>query len=345
MKSINFEKPGIAENLSVIDTEIPIPKEDEVLIHVHAAGVNRPDILQRQGLYPPPADTSPILGLEVAGEVVVCGKQARALQPGDKVCALVNGGGYAEYTVAPQSQCMPLPKNYTYEQAAALPETFFTVWHNLFQRAKLTAGETILIHGGASGIGTTAIQLASVLGAKVYATASTLEKCEAINHLGAEAICYTQEDFVAAIKQKTHGQGVNVILDMVGGDNIQKNFSAASIEGRIVNIAFLKGSKNTIDLMPLMLKRLTLTGSTLRSQSASVKAKIAQELLQHVWPLLNQEKIKPVIDSIYKLDDVIKAHQRMESNLHVGKIVLVNDPLLTSPLTGGRDLTPYFFME
>lgn len=322
MKSIHFEKPGSAENLLLVDTDIPVPKEDEVLIRVHAAGVNRPDILQRQGLYPPPADASPILGLEVAGEVVVCGKQARNLQVGDKVCALVNGGGYAEYAVAPQSQCIPIPKNYSYEQAASLPETFFTVWHNLFQRAKLTAGKTILIHSGASGIGTTAIQLASVFGAKVYATASTPEKCEAISLLGAEAICYKQEDFVAAIKKRTHGQGVNIILDITGGDNVQKNFSAASLEGRIVNIAFLDGSKINLDLMPLMLKRLTLTGSTLRSQSASIKAKIADELLQHVWPLLNQEKIKPVIDSVFSLSDVVKAHQRMESNLHVGKIIL-----------------------
>lgn len=322
MKYIHLDKPGAAENMILSETEIPVPKEDEVLIRVYAAGVNRPDILQRQGVYPPPADASPILGLEVAGEVVVCGKQARNLQPGDKVCALVSGGGYAEYTVAPQSQCIPIPKNYSYEQAAALPETFFTVWHNLFQRTKLTAGETLLVHGGASGIGTTAIQLASAFGVKVYATASTPEKCAAINQLGAEAICYTQEDFVAQIKQKTHGQGVNVILDMVGGDNIQKNFSAAAVEGRIVNIAFLKGSKNTVDLMPLMLKRLTLTGSTLRSQSVSVKAKIADELLRDVWPLLNQEKIKPIIDSVFPLSDVVKAHQRMESNQHVGKIVL-----------------------
>ncbi len=322
MKSIYIEKPGAAENLSVIESEIPVPKEDEVLLRVYAAGVNRPDILQRQGVYPPPADASPILGLEVAGEVVVCGKQARSLQLGDKVCALVSGGGYAEYVVAPQAQCMPIPKHYSYEQAAALPETFFTVWHNLFQRAKLTSGETVLIHGGASGIGTTAIQLASAFGAKVYATASTPEKCEAISLLGAEAICYKQEDFVAAIKRLTHGQGVNVILDIVGGDTLQKNFSAAALEGRIVNIAFLNGSKITLDLMPLMLKRLTLTGSTLRAQSVLMKAKIADELLQHVWPLLNQEKIKPVIDSVYALSDVIKAHQRMESNLHVGKIVL-----------------------
>ena len=322
MKAVHVEQSGAAENLVVIDAEVPIPEDDQVLIRVHAAGVNRPDILQRQGFYPAPADASPILGLEVAGEVVVCGKQARSLQPGDKVCALVNGGGYAEYAIAPQSQCIPIPKKYTYEQAAALPETFFTVWHNLFQRAKLMAGETLLIHGGTSGIGTTAIQLAIAFGAKVYSTASTPEKCEVINQLGAEAICYTRDDFVAAIKQKTHGQGVNVILDFLGGDNIQKNFSAASLEGRIVNIAFLNGNKVNLDLMPLMLKRLTLTGSTLRSQSATNKSKIADELLQQVWPLLNQEKIKPIIDSVFPLSDVIKAHQRMESKQHIGKIVL-----------------------
>jgi len=322
MKSINFEKPGEAENLSLIDAEIPVPQEDEVLIRVYAAGVNRADILQRQGLYPPPSDASPILGLEVAGEVVVCGKQARNLQPGDKVCALVNGGGYAEYAVAPQAQCIPIPKNFTFDQAAALPETFFTVWHNLFQRAKLTAGKTLLVHAGASGIGVTAIQLATAFGVKVFATASTPEKCQAITQLGAEAICYTQEDFVKAIKQKTHGQGVNFILDMIGGDNLQKNFSAAAVDGRIINIAFLNGSKIQLDLMPLMLKRLILTGSTLRSQSASAKAKIADDLLQQVWPLLNQEKIQPVIDSVFTFDDVIKAHQHMESNRHVGKIIL-----------------------
>lgn len=323
MKYINVEKPGDAENLVLAETEIPVPKEDEVLIRVYAAGVNRPDILQRQGVYPSPADASPILGLEVAGEVVVCGKQARNLQVGDNVCALVNGGGYAEYVVAPQAQCIPMPKNYTYEQAAALPETFFTVWHNLFQRTKLSAGKTLLIHSGASGIGTTAIQLATAIGAKVYATASTPEKCAAISELGAEAICYTQEDFVSVLKQKTHGQGINFILDSIGGDNIQKNFSVASMDGRIINIAFLTGSKVLLDLMPLMLKRLVLTGSTLRSQSATTKAKIADDLLQQVWPLLNQEKIKPVIDSVFPFADVVKAHQRMESNLHVGKIVLV----------------------
>lgn len=322
MKAIHFEKPGTAENLVLMDAEVPVPEDDQVLIRVHAAGVNRPDILQRQGLYPAPADASPILGLEVAGEVVVCGKQARSLQPGDKVCALVNGGGYAEYAVAPQSQCIPIPKKFTYEQAAALPETFFTVWHNLFQRAKLTTGESLLVHGGTSGIGITAVQLAIAFGVKVFATASTPEKCEVINQLGAEAICYTRDDFVTAIKQKTHGQGVNVILDFLGGDNIQKNFSAASLEGRIVNIAFLNGNKVNLDLMPLMLKRLILTGSTLRSQSASSKAKIADELLQQVWPLLNQEKIKPIIDSVFPLSDVIKAHQRMESKQHIGKIIL-----------------------
>lgn len=323
MKYVKLENPGGAENLSIAEMDIPVPQEHEVLIRVHAAGINRPDILQRQGLYPPPVDASPILGLEIAGEIVVCGKHANGLQPGDKVCALVNGGGYAEYAVAPAAQCLPIPKQFSFAQAAILPETFFTVWHNLFQRAKLVTGESLLVHGGAGGIGITAINLAIAFGVRVFATASSPEKCEVINQLGAEAICYTQTDFVKEIKQKTHGQGVNVILDILGADILQKNFSAAALEGRIVNIAFLKGSQYAIDLMPLMMKRLTLTGSTLRAQLASTKIKIADELMQQVWPLLNQQKIKPIIDTEYPLDDVVKAHQRMESNRHIGKIVLV----------------------
>jgi NADPH2:quinone reductase len=322
MKYVRYEKPGTAENLFIAEMDIPVPQEHEVLIRVHAAGINRPDILQRQGLYPAPTDASPVLGLEVAGEIVVCGKQANGLQPGDKVCALVNGGGYAEYAVAPAAQCLPIPKHFSYAQSAVLPETFFTVWHNLFQRAKLTSGESLLVHGGAGGIGITAIQLAVAFGVRVFATASTLEKCETINQLGAEAICYTQTEFVKEIKQKTHGQGVDVILDILGADVLQKNFSAAAIEGRIVNIAFLKGSQYSIDLMPLMMKRLTLTGSTLRAQLASTKIKIADELMQQVWPLLNQQKIKPIIDTEYPFENVAEAHQRMESNQHIGKIVL-----------------------
>ena len=322
MRIVNMTNAGAADVLYLSDVEVPKASRDEVLIRVHAAGINRPDILQRQGAYPPPADASPILGLEVAGEIVSVGEDVKNWKLGDKVCALVNGGGYAEYALAPATQCLPVPQHFSWVQAAALPETFFTVWHNLFQRAQLKSGETLLIHGGTSGIGTTAFQLATVFGVKVFATAGSVEKCKAIESFGAVAINYREQDFVAEIKSHTQGQGVNVILDMVGGDYIQRNFSAASKEGRIVNIAFLNGSKTELDLMPLMLKRLTLTGSTLRAQSAPVKSIIAQELLAQVWPLLDAQKIKPVIDSVFPFADVVKAHERMESNQHIGKIIL-----------------------
>jgi NADPH:quinone reductase len=322
MQTITTKNFGSSDLLELGEFPIPIPKSEEVLIRVHAAGINRPDILQRQGLYPAPADASPILGLEVAGEITVLGENVTEWKIGDKVCALVNGGGYAEYAVAPAAQCLPIPDQFSFIQAAALPETCFTVWHNLFQRAQLKAGETLLIHGGTSGIGTTAIQLAIAFGVKVFATAGSAEKCQAIESLGAVAINYREQDFVADIKLQTQGQGVNVILDMVGGDYIQRNFSAAAKDGRIVNIAFLNGSKTELDLMPLMLKRLTLTGSTLRAQSAQVKACIAQELKQQVWPLLNQQKIKPIIDSVFPFAEVAKAHERMESSQHIGKIIL-----------------------
>jgi len=322
MYVITLKKIGTPDVLEIGDSPIPTPNSDEVLIRVHAAGINRPDILQRQGLYPAPADASPILGLEVAGEITEIGKDVTEWKIGDKVCALVNGGGYAEYAVAPAAQCLPIPDNFSFAQAAALPETFFTVWHNLFQRAQLKAGETLLVHGGTSGIGTTAIQLAVAFGVKVFATAGSMEKCQAITSLGAVAINYREQDFVAEIKTQTQGQGVNVILDMVGGDYIQRNFSAAAKDARIVNIAFLNGSKTELDLMPLMLKRLTLTGSTLRAQSPQIKAKIAQELKKQVWPLLDQQKIKPIIDSVFPFSEVAKAHERMESSQHIGKIIL-----------------------
>ena len=322
MKIIALKGFGLPDNLEVVDGEVPTPNSDEVLIRVHAAGINRPDILQRQGLYPAPADASPILGLEVAGEITEIGKGVTEWKIGDKVCALVNGGGYAEYAVAPAAQCLPIPDNFSFVQAAALPETFFTVWHNLFQRAQLKAGETLLVHGGTSGIGTTAIQLAVAFGVNVFATAGSKEKCQAIRSLGAVAINYREQDFVAEIKTQTQGQGVNVILDMVGGDYIQRNFSAAAKDARIVNIAFLNGSKTELDLMPLMLKRLTLTGSTLRAQSPQFKAKIAQELKKQVWPLLDQQKIKPIIDSVFPFSEIAKAHERMESSQHIGKIIL-----------------------
>lgn len=322
MQTITLKKFGATDVLELGDSPIPTPKSGEVLIRVHAAGINRPDILQRQGLYPAPADASPILGLEVAGEITALGENVTDWKIGDKVCALVNGGGYAEYAVAPVAQCLPIPDSFSFIQAAALPETFFTVWHNLFQRAQLKVGETLLIHGGTSGIGTTAIQLAVAFGVKVFATAGSAEKCQAIESLGAVAINYRQQDFVTEIKTQTQGLGVNVILDMVGGNYIQRNFSTAAKDGRIVNIAFLNGSKTELDLMPLMLKRLTLTGSTLRAQSPEIKAVIAQELKQQVWPLLNQQKIKPIIDSVFPFSEVAKAHERMESSQHIGKIIL-----------------------
>ncbi len=322
MKYITTKNPGDASQLFIDEAQTPAVKADEVLIRVHAAGINRPDILQRQGLYPPPADASPILGLEVAGEIIACGENVTRWQVGDSVCALVNGGGYAEYAVAPAAQCLPIPEQFSYLEAAALPETFFTVWHNLFQRAQLTAGETLLVHGGTSGIGIAAIQLAQAFGATVIATAGSVEKCLAIEKSGATAINYREQDFVAVIKTITAGQGCNVILDMVGGDYIQRNFSAAAKDARIVNIAFLNGSKVTVDLMPLMLKRLVLTGSTLRAQSAALKARIATELEEQVWPLLRAQKIKPVIDSIFPFEQIAAAHLRMESSRHIGKIIL-----------------------
>lgn len=311
-----------AHGLSVQSMPRPSPANDEVLIRVHAAGVNRPDLLQRTGLYPPPAGASSILGLEVAGEIVACGSQVTEWFVGEQVCALVNGGGYAEYVAVPAAQCLLIPQGFSFTQAAALPETFFTVWHNLWQRAHLESGENLLIHGGASGIGTTAIQLAASKGVHVYTTVSSAEKAAVCEQLGATAINYQREDFVAVIKEKTQGHGVDVILDMVGGDYIQRNFSAAAQEARIVNIAFAQGSKVDIDLMPVMLKRLTLTGSTLRAQSAAVKANIARELKQFVWPLLSTQVVKPVLDSVFPFADVELAHARMESNQHIGKIVL-----------------------
>jgi len=323
MKYIELMAPGLADQMRVSDMPTPEPKADEVLIRVFAAGVNRPDIMQRQGLYPPPQDASSVLGLEVAGEVVACGETVNQWRTGDKVCALVNGGGYAEYALAPQAQCLPIPSCLTFVEAAALPETFFTVWHNLWQRACLQAGETLLIHGGSSGIGTTAIQMAVALGVKVFVTAGNDEKCKSCEKLGAtKAINYRTQDFVAEIKRLTDGYGVDVILDMVGGDYIQRNLSAAALEGRIVNIAYLNGSKTGMDFMPLMLKRLTLTGSTLRAQSAVVKQSIAQDLKTHIWPLLEKQMVKPVVAGTFPFAEVSKAHRLMESSEHIGKIIL-----------------------
>lgn len=326
MRYMDYE-PGLgADSLHWQTATRPEPGPGQVLLEVAAAGVNRPDVLQRQGLYPPPEGASPILGLEVSGRVAALGSQASRWQAGDAVCALVNGGGYADYVLAQADHCLPLPRGLDPVEAAALPEALFTVWHNLWQRAGLQAGEWLLIHGGASGIGTTAIQMARALDVKVLVTAGGPDKCRACEALGAEAaIDYRERDFVTEVKRLTGGQGAQVILDMVGGDYIQRNFSAAAKEGRIVNIAFLKGSRAEVDFMPLMLKRLTLTGSTLRAQSNALKAAIARELEERIWPLLDRGRIKPQVSHRFPLEQAAEAHRLMESNRLIGKIVLTLD--------------------
>ena len=325
MKFIHLTSFGDADVLQLHNMPTPTPAAGEVLIQVAAAGVNRPDVLQRKGLYPPPPDASPVLGLEVAGEIVACGTGVTRWRKGDKVCALVNGGGYAEFAVAPAAQCLPIPASLSMLEAAALPETFFTVWHNLFQRARLAEGETVLIHGGSSGIGTTAIQMAHARGNRVFVTAGSAEKCTACEAMEAEkAINYRTTDFVSEIKQLTSNRGVDVILDMVGGDYIQRNITCAAHDGRIVNIAYLNGSEVSVNLMPVMLKRLTLTGSTLRAQSPAMKENIARELQEFIWPLLENKKIKPIIFASFPLAGAAAAHQLMESSQHIGKIVLCN---------------------
>ena len=328
MRFIDLMQFGGPENLLVGETSSPTPKANEIKIRIIAAGVNRPDIVQRQGLYPAPEGASPILGLEVAGLVESIGEDVNPEQwkPGDRVCALTNGGGYAEFVTVPHGQCLPIPDGLNFAQAAALPETFFTVWSNLFDRGGLQSGDNVLIHGGSSGIGTTAIQLARCFGARVFTTTSSNEKCEACIKLGADlAINYQQQDFVDAVKEATDGKGADIILDIVGGEYIQKNIKAAAKDGRIINIAFLHGSKVEVNFMPVMLKRLQLTGSTLRSQSETAKAAIAQKLQKQVWPILERGEMKPLIDSTYPLHKVKQAHQYMESNQHIGKIVLIVD--------------------
>jgi len=324
MTCIEFDAPGGPEVLKTGSRPVPQPGEGEVLIKVAAAGINRPDVLQRMGGYPPPPGASDIPGLEIAGTVVALGEGAEGLSIGDEVCALVTGGGYAEYCPAPAAQCLPVPKGLSIIEAAALPETFFTVWTNLYQRAHLQAGETLLVHGGSSGIGTTAIQIASQLGAKVMATAGNEEKCRACTELGAErAVNYKEEDFVTAAKEfGGKKKGVDVILDMVGGDYTDRNIKSLAQDGRLVNIAFLQGSKVEVNLMPVMLKRLTLTGSTLRARPVAVKAAIANELRETVWPLIEKGAVKPVMHSVFPLEKADEAHKLMESSTHIGKIVL-----------------------
>ncbi len=319
MRAIKIE----AGALKLANRPIPVPTDYQVLIKVAAAGVNRPDIMQRKGLYPAPSGASDIPGLEIAGTIVATGATVRHLQSGDAVCALVTGGGYADYCLATASHCLPIPEGLSLVQAAALPETFFTVWSNVFDRAQLLPTETLLVHGGSSGIGTTAIQLAKAFAAKVIVTAGSDAKCHRCLELGADAaINYQEQDFVAEINRLTASKGVDVILDMIGGDYFPRNLKCMAFDARLVQIAIQNGAKAEINLLSLMLKRLTLTGSTLRARDDDFKANIAQKLYQKVWPLLATGKIKPVIHSTFALNDAAKAHELMESSQHIGKIIL-----------------------
>jgi NADPH2:quinone reductase len=323
MTAIEIRTPGGPEALVPGERPAPQPAKGELLIEVAAAGINRPDILQRQGGYPPPKGASDIPGLEVAGHVAALGEGVTNFAVGNPVCALLAGGGYAEYAAVPALQCLRVPKGMGMVEAAAIPETYFTVWTNVFERGALAPEETFLVHGGTSGIGTTAIQLAHVFGARVFATASGPEKCKACRELGAEiAIDYRKEDFVEVVKDATDGRGVDVILDMVGGDYVARNLKSLALEGRLVQIAFLKGSKVELDLLPMMLKRQFVTGSTLRPRSPAEKGAIATALKTRVWPLLEAGKVKPVIYKTFPLADAAAAHRLMETNRHIGKIVL-----------------------
>ena len=324
MTAIEVAIPGGPEALKPTQRPKPVVEAGEVLIEVAAAGINRPDVLQRKGHYDPPPGASDIPGLEVAGRIVAVADDVTAFKAGDRVCALVSGGGYAEYCAAPALQCLPIPEGFTAVQAAALPETFFTVWSNVFDRGRLASGETFLVHGGSSGIGTTAIQLAKAFGAKVFATAGSKAKCEACTALGADrAINYREEDFAAVIKAEGGGRGVDVVLDMVGGDYVERSLSVMAPDGRHVSIAFLKGAKDNLNLQAVMLKRLTLTGSTLRARPIADKAAIAEKLLREVWPKLAAGAIKPLIHGVFSLAEASAAHALMESSEHIGKIVLV----------------------
>lgn len=324
MTAIEITAPGGPEVLKPTTRALPVPKPGEILIRVASAGVNRPDVAQRAGSYPPPPGASDLPGLEVAGEVVAVAADVTDWKVGDKACALTSGGGYAEYCVAPGSQALPIPRGLSLTEAAALPETFFTVWTNIFDRAGLKAGEKFLVHGGSSGIGTAAIQMAVAMGAEVYATAGSAEKCAACEKLGARrAINYHTEDFFAVMRKITDKKGVDVILDMVGGDYIQKDILLLAPEGRLALIAFLGGSKAEVDFVRVLMNRLRIVGSTLRPQSVAAKAVMAQGLRQNIWPLIEAGRIKPVIDSTFPLADAAKAHARMETSAHIGKIVLM----------------------
>lgn len=324
MTAVEIEAPGPPDCLRAVSRPVPQPGPEEVLIRVAAAGVNRPDLLQRKGAYPPPPGVTDIPGLEVAGEVVGAGTDVIGPVVGARVCALVAGGGYAEYVAAPALQCLPVPEALSMEEAAALPETFFTVYYNVFMRASLRPGETLLVHGGSSGIGTTAILLAKAFGARVVVTAGSAQKCEACRRLGADvAIDYKQEDFVARTIDSTGGQGADVILDMVGGEYLARNMAAAAVNGRIAIIATQHGTKAEIDLRGLMTKRLWVGGSTLRPQTVESKGEIAAGLRREVWPLFDSRGLRPVIHARFPLREAARAHALMESGAHIGKIVLL----------------------
>lgn len=323
MRAVEIKAPGGPEALVPCARPLPRPGPGELLLKVAAAGVNRPDVLQRMGVYPPPPGASDLPGLEVAGTVAAVGEGVAGWSVGDTACALLAGGGYAEYAVAPAPQCLPIPKGLTPVQAASLPETFFTVWTNVFERGGLKPGETFLVHGGTSGIGVAAIQLAKALGATVLATAGGPEKAKACEALGADrGIDYQAEDFAAVAKELTGGKGVDVILDMVGGDYVPRNLDCLAVDGRHVSIAFLRGQTVKLDLRPVMMKRLTLTGSTLRARSVAEKGAIARSLLAQAWPLLESGRVRPVVHATFPLEKAADAHALMESSTHVGKIVL-----------------------
>jgi len=324
MTAIAITTPGGPEVLKPVTIPVPVPKPGEILVKVKAAGVNRPDVLQRQGGYPPPPGAPDTPGLEIAGEVVALGDGVKRYEVGDRVCALVPGGGYAQYAVVHEDNALPVPPGLSFTEAAAIPETFFTVWTNVFDRGRLKEGETLLVHGGSSGIGTTAIMLGKAFGAIVVVTAGSEDKCQACRDLGADlAINYRDQDFVTVLAEK--GIKPDVILDMVGGDYVAKNLKAVAMHGRIVMIAFQKGSRVDVDWMPIMMKRLTFTGSTLRARSVAEKAEIARALERNVWPLFGAETLKPIIFRTFRLKEAAAAHALMESSEHIGKIVLVND--------------------
>lgn len=323
MKAVEISKPGGPEVLVLVDRPVPELKPGEVLIKVSAAGINRPDVFQRKGNYPPPAGASDLPGLEVVGEIVSGETGDTGLAIGDKVCALVAGGGYAEYCAAPAAQCLPIPKGLSDVEAAGLPETYYTVWTNVFDRGRLSAGESLLVHGGASGIGTTAVQLATAMGNKVYATVGSDERVRAVEGLGAvQGINYRSQDYVEEVKKATDGKGVDVVLDMVAGDYINRNINCLADDGRIVIIALLGGAKATIDCNQVLRRRLTVTGSTLRPRPVAFKADIAQSLKTHVWPLLESGKIRPIVHATFPLERACDAHAMMDAGEQIGKIIL-----------------------